>query len=107
MHRDISMTRAFLPRPLRGIIPPMVTPLLDPQTLDHAGLSRLIERMIDGGVQGLFVLGTTGEGPGLSYRLRRELIEATCEIVSGRIPVLIAITDTSMEESLSLGEWAE
>ena len=101
------MTRAFLPRPLRGIVPPMVTPLLDPQTLDHAGLSRLIERMIDGGVHGLFVLGTTGEGPGLSYRLRRELIEATCEIVSGRIPVLIAITDTSMEESLSLGEWAE
>jgi dihydrodipicolinate synthase/N-acetylneuraminate lyase len=100
------MTRPPLPRPLHGIIPPMVTPLLDPQTLDYAGLSRLIERMIEGGVHGLFVLGTTGEGPGLSYRLRRELIARTCQIVSGRVPVLVAITDTSVEESLSLGDWA-
>ena len=100
------MMRASLSRPLHGIIPPMVTPLLDPPTLDRAGLFRLIERMIDGGVHGLFVLGTTGEGPGLSYRLRRELIEETCQIVSERIPVLVAITDTSMEESLALGNWA-
>jgi 4-hydroxy-tetrahydrodipicolinate synthase len=100
------MTRRPLSRPLHGIIPPMVTPLLDPQTLDRAGLSRLVERMIGGGVHGLFVLGTTGEGPGLSYRLRRELIETTCQIVSGRVPVLVAITDTSVEESLNLGDWA-
>jgi dihydrodipicolinate synthase/N-acetylneuraminate lyase len=101
------MNRAPLPRPLHGIIPPMVTPLLDPHTLDQAGLARLIERMIAGGVHGLFLLGTTGEGPGLSYRLRRELIEATCQIVSGRVPVLAAITDTAVEESLALGNWAE
>jgi 2-dehydro-3-deoxy-D-pentonate aldolase len=100
------MMRAPLSRPLRGIIPPMVTPLLDPETLDHTGLFRLIERMIHGGVHGLFILGTTGEGPGLSYSLRRELIDATCQIVGGRVPVLVAITDTSVEESLSLGDWA-
>lgn len=100
------MIRPALSRPLHGIIPPMVTPLLDPQTLDLAGLSRLIERMIEGGVHGLFVLGTTGEGPGLSYRLRRELIASTCQIVAGRVPVLVAITDTSVEESLALGDWA-
>jgi len=100
------MERSPLPRPLRGIIPPMVTPLLDPNTLDLDGLRRLIEHMIDGGVHGLFALGTTGEGPGLSYRLRRELIEATCTIVAGRTPVLVAITDTAIEESLALGAWA-
>jgi 4-hydroxy-tetrahydrodipicolinate synthase len=85
----------------------MVTPLLDPETLDRTGLFRLIERMIHGGVHGLFILGTTGEGPGLSYSLRRELIDATCQIVGGRVPVLVAITDTSVEESLSLGDWAD
>ena len=64
-----------MPQPLSGIIPPLVTPLRDRDTLDHAGLERLIEHLISGGVSGLFVLGTTGEGPSLSYRLRKELVE--------------------------------
>ena len=55
----------------------MVTPLDSPETLDHAGLERLIEHLIAGGVSGLFILGTTGEGPALSYRLRRELVSRT------------------------------
>ena len=58
-----------------GIIPPLVTPLSDRDALDHAGLERLIEHVVTGGVHGLFILGTTGEAPSLSYRLRRELID--------------------------------
>ena len=54
--------------PLRGIIPPMITPLVDRDTLDAAGLERLVEHLIDGGVHGIFILGTTGEAPSLSYR---------------------------------------
>ncbi len=50
----------------------MVTPLLDYDTLDAAGLERLIEHILGGRVQGLFILGTTGEAPSLSYRLRQE-----------------------------------
>ena len=80
----------------------MVTPLDGPETLDHAGLERLIEHLIVGGVNGLFILGTTGEGPALSYRLRRELVSRTCSQVAGRIPVLVSITDTSYEESCAL-----
>ncbi len=95
-----------LPRPLRGIIPPMVTPLTDRDTLDHAGLERLIEHMIAGGIHGLFILGTTGEGPSLSYRLRCELIERTCAQVAGRIPVLVAVTDTAFVESVNLANHA-
>ena len=72
------MSADKLPRPLRGIIPPMVTPLLDRDTLDAAGLERLIEHILAGGVHGLFILGTTGEAPSLSYRLRKELIGRAC-----------------------------
>jgi 4-hydroxy-tetrahydrodipicolinate synthase len=54
--------------PLRGIIPPMVTPLVDRDSLDAAGLERLIEHILAGGVHGLFILGTSGEGTSLSYR---------------------------------------
>ena len=56
----------------------MVTPLRDRDELDVAGLEKLLEHILAGGVSGLFILGTTGEGPSLSYRLRRELIERVC-----------------------------
>jgi dihydrodipicolinate synthase/N-acetylneuraminate lyase len=91
-----------LARPLRGIIPPMVTPLLDRDTLDVPGLERLIEHILAGGVHGLFILGTTGETPSLSHRLRHELIERVCAQVRGRVPVLVGITDTSFVESVEL-----
>lgn len=95
-----------LPKPLSGIIPPMVTPLLDRDTLDAAGLERLIEHILGGGVHGLFILGTTGEAPSLSYRLRHELVERVCRQVSGRVPVLVGITDTSFIESLNIARKA-
>ncbi len=87
-----------------GIIPPMITPLTERDTLDLAGLERLVERLIDGGVSGIFALGTTGEAPSLSYRLRRELVERTCRLVNGRVPVLVGITDTSLVESANLAK---
>jgi len=84
----------------------MVTPLVGRDELDVPGLERLIERLIGGGVSGLFILGTTGEGPGLSYALRRELIERTCDQVKRRIPVLVGITDTSFTESVRVARWS-
>ena len=87
---------------LKGIIPPMITPLLGRDTLDTTGLDNLIEHILGGGVHGLFILGTTGEGPSLSYRLRYELIERTCKQVGGRVPVLVGITDTSFTESIKM-----
>lgn len=96
----------LLPRPLRGIIPPMVTPLLDRDSLDVAGLERLIEHILAGGVHGLFILGTTGEAPSLSYRLRFELIERVCAQVNRRVPVLVGITDTSFVESVNIARKA-
>ncbi len=91
---------------LNGIVPPMVTPLADYDSLDITGLEKLIEHIIAGGVNGLFILGTTGEAAALGYQLRRELIERTCQQVNSRIPVLVGITDTSYTESVRLAEHA-
>jgi dihydrodipicolinate synthase/N-acetylneuraminate lyase len=93
-------------RPLRGIIPPMATPLASIDALDVPGLEALIEHILGGGAHALFILGTTGEGPALSYRLRRELIERVCAQVGTRVPVLVGITDTAYAESLHLAEFA-
>jgi dihydrodipicolinate synthase/N-acetylneuraminate lyase len=92
--------------PLTGIVPPMITPLHDRDALDVAGLERLIERILGGGASGLFIVGTTGEGPSLGYRLRRELIERTCRQVAGRVPVLVGITDTAFVESVHVARQA-
>ena len=93
--------------PLSGIIPPLVTPLLDDNTLDVAGLEKLIEHVLTGGVHGLFILGTTGEATSLNYNLRKELIRRTGELVNHRIPVVVGITDTSLHGSLEIAEYAK
>ena len=96
----------MIPSPLTGIVPPLVTPLSDRDTLDVAGLERLVERLVTGGVSGLFIIGTTGEGPSLSYRLRRELIDHTCKFANGRVSVLVGITDTAFVESVNIAKHA-
>jgi 4-hydroxy-tetrahydrodipicolinate synthase len=92
---------------LSGIIPPLVTPLLDNNTLDVAGLEKLIDHLLSGGVHGLFILGTTGEATSLNYNLRKELIKRTAELVNHRIPVVAGITDTSLHGSLEIAEYAK
>jgi len=84
----------------------MITPLRGRDELDVAGLERLIEHILAGGVSGLFILGTTGEGPSLGYRLRRELIQRVCQQVNRRVPVLVGITDTSFVESVNVARSA-
>lgn len=85
----------------------MITPLLDNDTLDTEGTRRLTEHMIAGGVDALFLLGTTGESQSLSYRLKYEFVKLVTEQVAGRVPVLVCITDTSFDESIRLAELAE
>ncbi len=87
---------------LNGIVPPLVTPLLDNNTLDVQGLERLIEHVIAGGVHGIFILGTTGEAQSLSFDLRVEMIKQTSRILKKRLPLLVGISDTSLADSVKL-----
>jgi 2-dehydro-3-deoxy-D-pentonate aldolase len=91
-------------QPIQGIIPPVVTPLKNNHQIDIEGLERIIDHLVSGGVHGVFILGTTGEAPSLSYELRKEFIRRTCELINGRIPVMVGITDTSFEGSLEIAE---
>ena len=88
--------------PFRGIIPPMITPLRPDFSLDIARTERLIEHLIDGGVHGIFILGTTGEFAGLSSAVKSNLIQITCQQVKGRVPILVGVTDCSFTESVDL-----
>lgn len=82
-----------------GIIPPMITPLHEDETLDSRSLNLMIQHLIRGGVHGIFILGTTGEASSLSTDFKGKLIQETLRIVDGRIDVLVGITDSSLETS--------
>ena len=89
---------------LSGLIPPMVTPLDAKRRLDKAGVKKMVGHLLDGGVDGIFLLGTTGEGPHLSYAIRREFVKETCRIVKGRVPVLVGITETDIEDAIAFAK---
>lgn len=91
---------------LRGIVPPLVTPLLDKDTLDIESLERLIEHVVAGGVHGIFILGTTGEAPSLSFRLQTEMIKESSRILNKRLPLLVGISHTSIVDSVRLSQVA-
>lgn len=92
---------------LKGIIPPLLTPLTDNDNLDVSAVYRLIDHLVNGGVHGVFILGTTGEATGLRYDVRQQMIIETCKAVGSRIPVMVGITDTSIGESLKLANLAK
>jgi dihydrodipicolinate synthase/N-acetylneuraminate lyase len=92
--------------PLRGIIPPLVTPLTPDIRLDVSSLERVIQHVLTGGVHAIFILGTTGEATSLPQDVRRELIQNTVRLVNQRVPVLVGVTDTVQAQALSLARFA-
>jgi 4-hydroxy-tetrahydrodipicolinate synthase len=90
----------------RGIIVRLATPLAERDQIDLPGLERLLQHVIAGGVHGVFLLGSTGEAPSLTERLKREFIARAVNIVDGRVQVLVGITDTSLVDSIELSAFA-
>jgi dihydrodipicolinate synthase/N-acetylneuraminate lyase len=92
--------------PFSGVVVPLATPLSAIDALDVAALEGLVEHVIDGGVDAIFLLGTTGEGPSLSHATQRDLVRHATRQAQGRVPVLVGITDPSFAESLAIADWA-
>ncbi|AZM53160.1 dihydrodipicolinate synthase family protein [Streptomyces sp. WAC 01529] len=82
-----------LPTPLTGVVPPVCTPLTPDREVDTASLVRLVDHLIDGGVDGLFVLGSTSEVAYLTDRQRALVVDTVVRHVGGRLPVLAGAID--------------
>jgi 4-hydroxy-tetrahydrodipicolinate synthase len=84
-----------LPAPLHGVVPPVCTPL-DPQgEIDTPSLTRLVDHLVDGGVHGLFALGSTSEVAYLTDAQRATALEAVVKAADGRVPVLAGVIDAT------------
>lgn len=92
--------------PLHGVIPPLITPLTANDELDVPHLEKLIEYQLQGGIHGLFLLGTTGEGPSLSDQVKKDVVQHVCRVIRGRVPVLVNVSDVSLVETISLARHA-
>lgn len=80
---------------LSGVVPPLVTPLTTEYDVDTASLARLVAHQLAGGVRGVFVLGTSGEGTFLTDEQRQTVLETVVSEVAGEVPVLAGAIDTS------------
>ncbi len=76
---------------LRGTGVALVTPFKADSSVDYDALRRLIDYVIDGGVNYLVTLGTTGETPTLSREEKLEIIQFTFSTVEARVPIVIGI----------------
>lgn len=77
----------------RGIICPLVTPLDDDEKLDEPALARQVDRVL-GRVDGLLLLGTTGELPVLDDAVADRLVDVVAEQVAGRATLMVGVGDT-------------
>lgn len=82
---------------------PLITPLTAAGELDEAALDKLIDSMRAGGVEGVFVLGTTGEGVSVPRTWRLKLVQRAVERVQGKCLVYAGIGDTCLADAIAAG----
>lgn len=94
---------------IKGIIPPILTPMNhdDEQTINHTELRNQVERLLAGGVHGLFPFGTNGEGYILSMREKEEVLETVIDQVNGRVPVYAGTGCISTADTIRMSKRAE
>jgi 4-hydroxy-tetrahydrodipicolinate synthase len=91
----------------RGIVPALVTPFNNDESLNLRALARLLEHVLDAGVHGVFVLGSQGEYFAIEPGEKKRVIEATLDAVAGRVPVYAGTGATTTREAVSLTKMAE
>ena len=93
--------------PFTGVIPPVVTPLAADGTVDTASLERLVGHLLDGGVTGLFALGSSSETAYLTPAQQETVLETVIGTVAGQVPVLAGAIDTATGRVIELARAAE
>jgi 4-hydroxy-tetrahydrodipicolinate synthase len=85
---------------LEGVYTALVTPMTDSGKLDEKALRRLVDFQIEGGVQGLVPVGTTGESPTLGGEECKQVIQIVVEQARGRVPVIAGAGSNSTSEAI-------
>lgn len=91
---------------LIGIFPALPTPLKRSGELDAGAVPKLVEHLIKGGVNGLWVCGSGGEFASLSPQMRIEMVQLASQAAKGRMPVLAGVSDSCFSQTIQYAEAA-
>ncbi|MER9675919.1 dihydrodipicolinate synthase family protein [Mesorhizobium sp. M0208] len=84
-----------------GVVPPVVTPLNADFSVDFPSFTRTIENLLDGGVHGLFVLGSTSEVVFHDEAGRRAILEHAVKVNNGRVPIFAGVIDPTTDRVIN------
>ena len=90
-----------------GIFSPTITPLDEKERVDELGFVKQLNRLIDNGVHGIYLLGTSGEFTTLTNTERERAMDIAVKAVGGRVPIICGVMDTSAQRVIQNIEIAE
>jgi 4-hydroxy-tetrahydrodipicolinate synthase len=94
----------FVPK---GIIPAMVTPMDEKGRINESALRKLTNHLIDGGVHGLFPVGSQGEFFSLTFEEKKEIIRIVVDETRGRVPVYAGTGAVTTREAIETTKMAQ
>lgn len=94
------------PLKVEGIVPALITPMNEDETISQKGLRAVIEHVINGGVHGIFILGSQGESFTLTLEEKKSVIKTTVEASAGRVPVYVGTGMITTAQSVQMTKLA-
>lgn len=91
----------------KGVGTAIITPFKQDQSVDLDSLKKIIQQQLEGGVDALVVIGTTGESPVIDYDERRKIISLAVEEAKGRIPVIVGTGTNNTKKVIENNRQAE
>ena len=92
---------------IKGIIPPIITPMNDDESINVAELRAQVNRQIEGGVHAIFCFGTNGEGYILNGKEKELVLRTVIEETNGRVPVYAGTGCISTRETIEQSKMAQ
>jgi N-acetylneuraminate lyase len=100
-------TTTMADKPLfSGVIPALLTPHTESGELDTASIAPLVEYLIESGVNGFYVCGSTGEGMSMSVDERKRMLEGVMVACGGRVPVMVMVGACPIKDAVALAQHA-
>lgn len=91
----------------KGIIPAVLTVFDKEENIDEVGMRQLVSFLIEKGVNGLYLTGSTGEGFTMTSEERKKVVEIVIDETAGRVPVVVHVGAIGTKISIDLAKHAE
>ena len=91
----------------KGVGTALITPFKLDQSVDLDSLKKIVQYQLEGGIDALIVLGTTGETPVIDYDERRKLISVVVEEATGKVPVIVGTGTNNTKKVIENNKQAE